>query len=168
MEILLKQLNEAGVRYIVIGGQAMLQEGMPRFTLDWDLFIPPRDEANFERINTVLDEELDIPLVPFDPASGEGFVQTYQTQYGIIQFHQVLPGLPKFDIVEERSVIHDYRGIPVKDLCLDDLLSSKLAVARDKDSDDILFLQMKKEAEKDEIPMRKEYDFSKGIKNPYK
>ena len=77
MEILLKQLNEAGVRYIVIGGQAMLQEGMPRFTLDWDLFIPPRDEANFERINTVLDEELDIPLVPFDPASGEGFVQTY-------------------------------------------------------------------------------------------
>ena len=34
MEILLKQLNEAGVRYIVIGGQAMLQEGMPRFTLD--------------------------------------------------------------------------------------------------------------------------------------
>ena len=84
MEILLKQLNEAGVRYVVIGGQAMLQEGMPRFTLDWDLFIPPRDEANFERINTVLDEELDIPLVPY------------------------------------------------------------------------------------EIPMRKEYDFSKGIKNPYK
>ena len=159
MEILLKQLNEAGVRYFVIGGQAMLQDGMPRFTLDWDLFIPLRDEANFERINTVLDEELDIPLVPFDPASGEGFVQTYQTQYGIIQFHQVLPGLPKFDIVEERSVIHDYRGIPVKYLCLDDLLSSKLAVARDKDSDDILFLQMKKEAEKDEIPMRKEYDF---------
>ena len=74
----------------------------------------------------------------------------------------------EFDIVEERSVIHDYRGIPVKYLCLDDLLSSKLAVARDKDSDDILFLQMKKEAEKDEIPMRKEYDFSKGIKNPYK
>ena len=56
----------------------------------------------------------------------------------------------------------------MKYLCLDDLLSSKLAVARDKDSDDILFLQMKKEAEKDEIPMRKEYDFSKGIKNPYK
>lgn len=168
MEILLKQLNEAGVRYIVIGGQAMLQEGMPRFTLDWDLFIPPRDEANFERINTVLGKELEIPLVPFDPMTGEVFVQTYQTQYGIIQFHQVLPGLPKFDIVEKRSVIHDYRGIPVKYLCLDDLLSSKLAVARDKDSDDILFLQMKKEAEKSEISMRKEYDFSKGIKNPYK
>ncbi len=43
MEELLKKLNDAGVRYVVIGGQAMLQEGMPRFTLDWDLFIPPFD-----------------------------------------------------------------------------------------------------------------------------
>lgn len=29
MEELLKKLNDAGVRYVVIGGQAMLQEGMP-------------------------------------------------------------------------------------------------------------------------------------------
>lgn len=29
MEELLKKLNDAGVRYVAIGGQAMLQEGMP-------------------------------------------------------------------------------------------------------------------------------------------
>ena len=62
METLLKRLNDAGARYVVIGGQAMLQQGMPRITLDWD-----------------------------------------------------------------------------------DLLSSKQAVARDKDSDDILFLTIKKQ-----------------------
>ncbi len=38
METLLKKLNDAHVRYVVIDGQAMLQEGMPRFTLDWDTF----------------------------------------------------------------------------------------------------------------------------------
>ena len=38
METLLKRLNDAEVRYVVIGGQAMLQQGMPRFTLDWDIF----------------------------------------------------------------------------------------------------------------------------------
>ena len=38
METLLKRLNDAGARYVVIGGQAMLQQGMPRFTLDWDIF----------------------------------------------------------------------------------------------------------------------------------
>ena len=45
-------------------------------------------------------------------------------------------------------MIHDYHGVPVKYLCLDDLLQSKLAVARDKDSDDILFLQTKMATQK--------------------
>ena len=145
MERLLKKLNDAQVRYVVIGGQAMLQEGMPRFTLDWDIFIPPHDADNFARLNTALADELDMKVEPLDIRSGEGFVQTFQTQAGIIQFHLAPPGLPKFATVEERAVTHDYRGVPVKYLCLEDLLSSKLAVARDKDSDDILFLQTKKQ-----------------------
>lgn len=146
MEVLLKKLSDAGARFVVIGGQAMLQEGMPRFTLDWDLFVPPRDKANFEKINRALADELDMELEPLDPMTGEGFVQTYQTQYGIVQFHQAPIGLPKFDIVEANAVTREYKGVPVKYLCLDDLLKSKLAVSRDKDADDILFLQAKKAA----------------------
>jgi len=53
--------------------------------------------------------------------TGEGFVQTYQTQYGIVQFHQGPIGLPKFDIVEANAVTHEYKGVLVKYLCLDDL-----------------------------------------------
>ncbi|MCQ2380665.1 MAG: nucleotidyltransferase [Victivallaceae bacterium] len=145
MERLLSKLNEAGVRYVVIGGQAMLQEGMPRFTLDWDIFIPPFDEENFSRLNNALVDELDMAVEPLDIKTGEGFVQTFQTSVGVVQFHLSPPGLPRFQIVEDRAVIHEFHGIPVKYLCLDDLLSSKLAVARDKDSDDILFLTTKKE-----------------------
>ena len=145
MERLLKKLNDGQVRYVVIGGQAMLQEGMPRFTLDWDIFIPPHDADNFEKLNAALEDELDMKVEPLDVRSGDGFVQTFQTRAGIIQFHLAPPGLPKFATVEGRAVTRDYKGIPVKYLCLDDLLSSKLAVARDKDSDDILFLQMKKQ-----------------------
>ncbi len=148
METLLKKLNDVSARYVVIGGQAMLQEGMPRFTLDWDLFVPPRDLENFARINLALSNELDVELEPLDLQTGEGFAQTFQTSSGIIQFHLSPPGLPKFDLVEQRAVIHDYRGVPVKYLCLDDLLQSKLAVARDKDSDDILFLQTKMATQK--------------------
>jgi hypothetical protein len=145
MEVQLSQMNALGARYVVIGGQAMLQEGMPRFTLDWDLFIPYDDSNNFDRINQALAGELDLDLLPFDPKTGEGFIQTFQTGAGIIQFHQMVPGLPKFDSVETRSIIRDYKGVPIRYLCLDDLLASKLAVARDKDSDDILFLTMKKQ-----------------------
>ena len=145
MERLLKKLNDAQARYVVIGGQAMLQEGMPRFTLDWDLFIPPHDADNFSRLNAALADDLDMRVEPLDIRSGDGFVQTFQTEAGIIQFHLAPPGLPNFTTVEERAVTRDYRGVSVKYLCLDDLLSSKLAVARDKDSDDILFLQTKKQ-----------------------
>ena len=28
----------------------MLQQGMPRFTLDWDFFVPPFDQENFDKI----------------------------------------------------------------------------------------------------------------------
>ena len=145
MEELLKKLNDARVRYVVIGGQAMLQEGMPRFTLDWDIFIPPSDSDNFAKLNAALAGELDMDVEPLDVKTGEGFVQIYQTSAGIVQFHLSPPGLSKFSEVEERAVTRDYKGVPVKYLCLDDLLSSKLAVARDKDADDILFLQIKKQ-----------------------
>ena len=145
MEELLKKLNDARVRYVVIGGQAMLQEGMPRFTLDWDIFIPPSDSDNFAMLNAALAGELDMDVEPLDVKTGEGFVQIYQTSAGIVQFHLSPPGLSKFSEVEERAVTRDYKGVPVKYLCLDDLLSSKLAVARDKDADDILFLQIKKQ-----------------------
>ena len=60
METILKKLNAAAVRYVVIGGQAMQQEGMPRFTLDRDLFVPPRDLADFDRIDSALADELDV------------------------------------------------------------------------------------------------------------
>ena len=64
----------------------MLQEGMPRFTLDWDIFIPPFDQENFAKINAALADDLDMELEPLDIQTGEGFVQTFQTSAGIIQF----------------------------------------------------------------------------------
>ena len=62
METLLKRLNDAQVRYVVIGGQAMLQQGMPRFTLDWDIFLPPFAQEHFDTINTALAYELHMAL----------------------------------------------------------------------------------------------------------
>jgi len=41
--------NRYGVRYIVLGGQAMRLSGMPRFSIDWDVWVPLHDEANLKR-----------------------------------------------------------------------------------------------------------------------
>src|SRR5258706_518143 len=51
MNELLQQFNAAGIRYLLVGGQAMRLAGMPRYTMDWDFFIPPRDENNFAVLN---------------------------------------------------------------------------------------------------------------------
>lgn len=104
MNDLFAALNAAGVRYLLIGGQAMRLAGMPRFSMDWDLLIPPRDVENFSKPNDLLDAELDAPLIPLGSA-GENFIQTYQTRWGVLQFHLGIPGVPRFEEAERAAVI---------------------------------------------------------------
>ena len=109
--------NENGLRYLLIGGQAVRLEGMPRFSMDWDFFIPPKDLDDIIKINRILEPELDLPLLPLGE-QGENFVQTYQIRWGIVQFHLAGPGLPKFEEAEARAVIHETENqTPVRCLC---------------------------------------------------
>ena len=54
MNELFLALNAAGIRYLLAGGQAMRLAGMPRFSMDWDLFIPARDVENISKLNEIL------------------------------------------------------------------------------------------------------------------
>lgn len=141
MNELLLALNAAGVRYLLVGGQALRLRGMPRFSMDWDFFIPPRDEENLSRLNEVLGDEIDLPLVPLG-ARGENFIQTYQTRWGVLQFHLGLPGVPRFDEAEKGVVIrHTEQGTPVRCLSGVHLLAAKRAADRPQDQPDIAFLE---------------------------
>lgn len=143
MDVYIQRLNEAGVRYLLIGGQAMRLEGMPRFSIDWDFFIPAKDRDNVGKINAVFADAFDLELEALGP-QGEGFVQTFQTPRGIVQFHLAPPGLPSFDEAEKRAVLHQTAsGIPVQCVSPEDLLKSKLATGRSRDSEDIEFLKIK-------------------------
>ncbi len=140
MNELIQQFNAANIRYLLIGGQAMRLTGMPRFSMDWDFFIPPRDEDNFTRLNKFLEQELDAPLIPLGPA-GENFIQTYQTRWGVLQFHLGLPGVPHFDEAEQAAVSRKTeQGTPVKCLSGTHLLAAKQAANRPQDQADIEFL----------------------------
>jgi hypothetical protein len=136
----LKQLSAAGIRCLLIGGQAMRLLGMPRYSMDWDFFIPPRDQENLKKLNALLQEELDELLVALGPR-GENFIQTYQTRWGVLQFHLGLPGVPRFDEAERRAAIHlNENGVPVKCLSGADVLAAKRAADRPQDQADIEFL----------------------------
>lgn len=146
MDEVIELFNRFHVRYLLIGGQAVRLEGFPRFSMDWDFFIPASDTANISLINDLIGDELDLPLLAIGK-HGENLIQTFPTKWGVLQFHMAVLGLPKFDEVETRSVMHPTEhGTMVKCINMDDLLTAKEAVARGKDEDDIKFLKAKKEA----------------------
>lgn len=143
MDEVIRRFNSQAIRYLLIGGQAIRLEGFPRFSMDWDLYVPGKDTSNIEAINRLLGDELDVPLVPLG-SRGENFVQTYQTSWGILQFHLAGPGLPPFDQAEQRAVTHPTEeGVPVKCLSTRDLLESKRMANRPSDAADIEFLETK-------------------------
>jgi len=143
MDEVIRMFNDNCVRYLLIGGQALRLEGMPRFTMDWDFYIPPSDLQNIARIEKALGDELDVPLLPLGP-KGRNFVQTYQTRWGVLQFHLGGPGLPPFEEVEGRATVHKTDdGLAVRCMSGKDLLESKMAANRPQDQLDIRFLRKK-------------------------
>jgi len=140
---ILKIFNEKGVRYLLIGGQAVRLHGLPRFSMDWDFFIPANDGRNIDLINSIAGEQLDVPLVPMGKR-GENFVQTYQTKWGVLQFHLGVPGLPDFSEAEKRAItLQTENSTSVKCLCEEDLLKSKKSAGRAVDAEDVVFLEKK-------------------------
>lgn len=142
MDAVLERLNAAGVRYLLMGGQAVRLSGLPRYSMDWDLYVPPRDRANLARLNDTLADILDAPVEPLGPR-GENFVQTYQTPHGILQFHLAGPGLPDFDRAEAGSLVRPTEtGVPVRCLAVRDLLHCKRRAGRPQDLEDARYLEL--------------------------
>ena len=143
MEALVARLNESGIRYVAIGGQAVRLHGLPRFSLDWDLLLPPRDLENLRRLNDALAPWLEEAVLPLGD-KGENFIQTFQTPLGVVQFHLAVPGIASFEEAEAAAVelaLED--GTPCRVLSLADLLRTKEAAGRSQDLVDIEFLREK-------------------------
>ncbi|MEM4248156.1 MAG: hypothetical protein QXH80_02730, partial [Candidatus Nanoarchaeia archaeon] len=91
--------------------------------------------------NHFLSPFLDMDLEPLGE-KGQNFIQTFQTPFGILQFHLAPIGLPPFEIAEKNAktlILED--GTPVKTINQKDLYLCKISVNRPKDQDDILFLK---------------------------
>ena len=131
------------IKYIVIGGQAIRLMGMPRFSMDWDLYIPGEDIKNINNINELLADVLDMDLEPLG-SKGQNFIQTFQTIYGIIQFHLAPVAIPPFDEALKRStMLSTENGVDIKCLSPEDLYNCKKTINRPRDEADIIFLENK-------------------------
>ena len=129
---LLRIFNDNNVRYMVIGGYAVVQYAEPRFTKDLDVLIST-DTANAKAVYDAL-REFGAPLSGLTPKdfSEEGFF----FQMGVPPVRvDVLMGIPgiQFEDCWKRRMETDFDGLKVIFIAKQDLIISKRAAGRPQD-----------------------------------
>lgn len=141
-EELLRRLEAAGVRFVLIGGLASQAHGSPSATVDLDI-VPSWDRANLAKVAEVLSETGAIrhglpadspPLPRLDERTllgGAAFTLT--TRFG--RFDLLASPDPGLDFASlmRTAVEHEFLGHRVNIASLDDLITMKRAAGRPKD-----------------------------------
>src|ERR1039457_4044617 len=136
---LLSAFHAHGVRYLIVGGYAVIFHAQPRFTKDIDLFIKA-DPANAQAIYAALAEfgALLEGIRPEDFADRSCFFRFGHNPQGF----DILPDLPgiDFDSAWERrveGVLDAATGLKAFFISKDDLIAAKLASGRLRDLADV-------------------------------
>lgn len=144
-------LNDAGIRYLIVGGVAVNLHGYRRFTGDVDLLIA-LEEDNLEKMTELMHalgyiERLPVQLIEL---SNDATIQKFLDEKGMTAYtflsntHEridvdILAGSSrKFAQFDDRKVWIDIdEGVTVPVIALNDLLTMKREANRDKDMIDI-------------------------------
>ena len=139
---LLKLFNDNKVKYLVIGGYAVIQHAEPRFTKDLDLWIST-DKANAAAVYKSL-QEFGAPLANLkeDDFAEEGYF--YQMGVPPVRV-DILMGIPGVQFAEawERRMEVEFGNLPVAFISRQDLITSKRASGRPQDIIDADLLSQK-------------------------
>ena len=156
-------LNGAGVRYVVVGGLAVVLHGHPRLTADVDIVLdlePVSARKAMEALKAIgLKARAPVDPTAFaDPLQRESWI----ADKGMMVFNLYCPGVPllsldlfvrdpiPFEQLWSRSKTIDLGGAKIQVASIDDLIAMKRAAARPQDLLDIEAL----EALKKDVPGR--------------
>jgi hypothetical protein len=136
---LLSAFQSHGVKYLVVGGFAVIYHSQPRFTRDMDIFISP-DPINAKAVYAAL-AQFGAPLQgmgPEDFTNPDIFFRFGHDPHGF----DILPSIPgvDFDAAWDRRVeveIDDGSGLSAHFISVEDLIASKLASGRAQDLADV-------------------------------
>lgn len=134
-------LNKADVRYVLVGGMAVLLHGYMRTTGDMDIWVEQTKE-NYKKVVRAF-EIFQMPV--FDMTVEKFLSKDYDVwSFGRepvrIDLMTEVKGIT-FDVAYEKSKIYEESGIPIRYLHLSNLIQAKKASGRFKDLDDIENLQ---------------------------
>jgi Nucleotidyltransferase of unknown function (DUF6036) len=151
---ILQDLNEAGIRYVLIGGIALIRHGVVRATRDVDAVFDP-DPENVDRIRALIARwgatRPDGSPVPPRGISGGRSIHL-ATPHGDLDLVTEKLAAANFDQLLARAEIRTVDGIEAPICSLADLVAMKRAVGRERDLADLADL----EAAHGELPDVKE------------
>ena len=133
---LLSLFNAKRVRYLVIGGYAVVQHAEPRFTNDLDLWIST-ETTNADAVYNALCD-FGAPLSGLTPADfkDEGFFYQMGVPPSRVDILMGIPGVD-FQTAWKRRVDVDFDGLLVSFISRDDLITAKQAAGRPQDLIDL-------------------------------
>jgi hypothetical protein len=147
-------LESAQVRYVTVGGVAVVLHGHARFTADLDIVVDLAPTAAADAIEALTS----IGFHPRLPVEAEGFAdptirERWITQQGMTVFSMWDPDDPlrsvdlfveqpiDFEDLWARSVVVDIDGTPVRVASIEDLIHLKRIAGRPVDLEDIAALE---------------------------
>ena len=136
---LLRLFNANSVRYLVIGGYAVIQYAEPRYTKDLDLWIST-DTKNAASVYAAL-RVFGAPLAELteDDFSEEGYFYQMGVPPMRVDILMGIPGL-EFEKAWQRRVEIDFDSLSVAFVSREDLITAKLASGRPQDLIDAALL----------------------------
>ena len=146
----IEALNEAAVRYTVVGGVATILHGAPRMTGDLDLAVILQKEnlLSLAEVMQHLGYKPKIPVNPRDLSNPE-VRESWKKEKGMKVFTFFHPKRPFAEVdilideqidfhgVWERRVEYQAGDVSIPTASIDDLITMKRKPARDKDLSDI-------------------------------
>lgn len=138
---LLSTFNEHGVKYLIVGGFAVMVYSEPRYTKDLDVWVEA-SESNASRVFAAL-REFGAPLVGITEQDfvESGFYQMGRPP-GRIDVMMSLDGVD-FDTAWENRKSAEFRGVPTNYIGKEDLLRNKELAGRYQDLADIENIRLK-------------------------
>jgi hypothetical protein len=145
LRALLQALTERDVRFVIIGGVAVVAHGHLRATADLDL-VPDPDPDNLDRLTDVLASlQSTLPTAddrPFNAAEDARVIRqggnvTVDTQHGGLDIVQLASGVPGYSQLAEDAIGSEMLGVPVRICSLARLREMKEAQGRTQDRADL-------------------------------
>lgn len=140
---ILDDLNDAGVRYVLIGGIALIRHGVVRATRDVDAVFDP-DPSNVDRIRTLIERwgatRPDGSPVPEGSIAGNRTIHL-ATPHGDLDLLSESAAAVGFAELLARADTRRVDGIEAPICSLADLVAMKRSVGRERDHVDLADLE---------------------------